>query len=321
MGNPAGYYACERGVQVADSTCSCVFSCYKNIISSNLQASQIFMSDHIPVSVIVMTKNEERNIAKCLHSVSEFDEVFVVDSSSDDKTCDMAEELGAKVVQFSWNGKYPKKKQWCLENLPFSHAWVLYVDADEEVSPELCAEIRRLIISTPDHSGYFVSYNYFFLGKELKHGHRIYKLVLFNRARGRFLDYDDLDAANMWEVEGHYQPKIDGSTGVLNGRMLHNDHDTLFHYFERHNRYSDWEAVLRSKNALVSPHEAQPGIRQYMKVIFDHLPLKGVVAFVHSYIFKLGFLDGKAGLHFSLARAFYYWQVGLKARELLDKNK
>jgi len=182
----------------------------------------------IPVSLIIMTKNEERNIEKCLRSVSMFDQIFVVDSGSEDRTCEIAEDWDASIVQFKWNGRYPKKKQWCLENLPFKYDWVFYVDADEEIYPELADEIFDLMAGGPKHSGYFVSYDYLFLGSVLKHGHRIYKLVLFDRHKGRFLEYEDLNVSNMWEVEGHYQPKIQGSTGILKNRMLHNDHDSLF---------------------------------------------------------------------------------------------
>jgi glycosyltransferase involved in cell wall biosynthesis len=85
-----------------------------------------------------MTKNEELNIAKCLRSLNDFAEVFVVDSDSTDNTRTIAESMGARVVHFSWNGKYPKKKQWCLDNLSFSHDWVLFVDADEEI--QSCAK-------------------------------------------------------------------------------------------------------------------------------------------------------------------------------------
>ena len=76
-------------------------------------------SSRVPVSVVVMTKNEESNLPKCLPSVERFDEVFVVDSRSDDRTQEIARSAGAEVVEFVWNGRYPKKKQWCLENLPF----------------------------------------------------------------------------------------------------------------------------------------------------------------------------------------------------------
>ena len=278
------------------------------------------MKERIPVSVIVMTKNEGCNIAKCLRSVANFNEILVVDSNSTDNTCAIAEEMGAKVVQFQWNGKYPKKKQWCLENISHSHDWVLYVDADEEVYPELAEEIRNLMKHSPEHAGYFVCYDYVFMGRVLKHGHRIYKLVLFNKNKGRFLDYDDLEVSNMWEVEGHYQPRIDGGMGILKNHMLHNDHDSLFHFFERHNRYSDWEAVIREKKMLVSTEEWQPNMRHLLKQIFDALPFKGLVAFLYSYVLKLGFLDGRAGFHFALTRAFYYWQIRLKLQEVRRKR-
>lgn len=270
----------------------------------------------IPVSVIVLTKNEESNIAKCLRSVERFDEVFVVDSQSVDRTAEIARHAGAHVVSFEWNGRYPKKKQWALETLPFSHPWVLYLDADEEVTPPLADEIDRLLSSRPRHAGYFAALDYTFLGKVLTHGQRAHKLVLFERSRGRFLDYDDLDATNMWEVEGHYQPKIDGSTGRLKATLLHNDHDSLYRFFERHNRYSDWEAALARKGKLVSPDESQLGARRLAKRIFARLPARGAVFFLYSYLFRLGFLDGRAGRHYAIAKAFYYWQVRVKTKEL-----
>ena len=102
-------------------------------------------SKRVPVSVIVMTKNEEANIAKCLRGIRAFDEVFVVDSGSRDRTCAIAADLGATVVPFTWNGRYPKKKQWCLDELPFHHDWVLYVDADEEVPAALSREIAACL--------------------------------------------------------------------------------------------------------------------------------------------------------------------------------
>ena len=95
----------------------------------------------IPVSVVVMTKNEERNIAKCLKALAEFDEVFVIDSRSTDATCALAASLGAKVVDFQWNGKYPKKNNGAWSSC-LSHPVVLYVDADEEMTPALAREIR-----------------------------------------------------------------------------------------------------------------------------------------------------------------------------------
>jgi glycosyltransferase involved in cell wall biosynthesis len=278
--------------------------------------------NRIPVSVVVMTKNEEKNIDKCLRALADFDEIFVVDSDSSDRTVEMAEALGARVVQFHWDRKYPKKKQWCLDKLPFSHDAVLYVDADEEMTPalaqEIAAELPRL---SNGAGGAFVGFDYVFCGKRLKYGHRVYKLVLMDRHRGRFLDYNDLDVAHMWEVEGHYQPQVEGGTITLQNRMVHHDHDSLFHYFDKHNRYSDWEANLRVKGLMNDPREANMGMRSIMKKIFNAMPFKAPTVFVHCYIARLGFLDGKVGLDYAVARAMYYWQIGLKSREVRQMRK
>ena len=101
--------------------------------------------NHIPVSAVVIAYNDEPNMRACLESITWADEIIVVDSHSTDATCSIATSMGAKVVNFAWNGQYPKKKQWCLEQLPFSHRVVLYVDADEEMTPELAEDIRRAV--------------------------------------------------------------------------------------------------------------------------------------------------------------------------------
>ena len=99
----------------------------------------------LPVSVIVPARNEAHNLGRCLESLRAVGEVFVVDSQSTDETVAIAESLGARVVQFRYAGGWPKKRQWAMENLPFEHDWILLVDADEALTPELAAEIRSAI--------------------------------------------------------------------------------------------------------------------------------------------------------------------------------
>lgn len=274
------------------------------------------MDQLIPVSVIIIAKNEDRNIAKCLRTVERFDDVHVVDSASTDRTQDIARSMGANVVEFRWNGQYPKKKQWSLENVPFKYDWVLWVDADEEVYPKLADELAELMETGPSHTGYFVSYDYAFMGRTLRYGQRVYKLVFHDRHKARFIEQDDLDVKTSGDQEVHVQPHIDGSVGVLTQRMFHNDHDTLHHYFDRHNWYSDWEAVLRAKKVPVNSGAPQPGTRGMLKRIFDALPGKPFLVFFYSYILKSGFRDCSPGLHYALSKAFYYWQIGIKVGEL-----
>jgi len=269
----------------------------------------------IPVSVVVMTKNEESNLPKCLASVSRFDEVFVVDSQSEDRTQEIARSTGATVVEFVWDGRYPKKKQWCLDNLPYAYEYVLFLDADEELTAAFVDEVARLAAGGFDRAGYFVRYDYVFLGKRLRHGLRVHKLVLFDRNRARYVAQDDLDVDTMWEVEGHYQPSIDGPVGALRERMVHHDEVGLYHYFERHNRYSDWEAALRSRGGLGRDSETQTAGRSRLKRTFAKAPFRPLAIFVYSYVLAGGFLDGRAGFHYAVSRGFYYWQIGLKLQE------
>lgn len=266
-----------------------------------------------PVSVIVLTKNEELAIEACLASVTAsgtaFDEVFVVDSGSTDRTVELAEKLGATVVQFAWNGQYPKKKQWALERVPCRNDWVLMLDADEVVTPELAAEIAGLDLDGPV-AAYDVSLDYVFLGRRLRHGHKVTKRVLLRRDRNRFPVVDDLGATNMWEVEGHYQPVTDGAVGRLRSSLRHEDREPLFHYFERHNRYSDWEAHLA---ATERKDVARARSRQGQ--LFDRVPFKPLAFFVYSYLVRGGWRDGAAGFHYAVAHAFYFWQISVKRRE------
>jgi hypothetical protein len=173
------------------------------------------------------------------------------------------------------------------------------------------------VLAAPKRAGYFVHLDYRFLGRTLRHGQHVRKLILFDRTRGRFEERDDLEAENMWEVEGHYQPRIDGPVAMLQSPVVHDDHDSLYHYFERHNRYSDWEAVMRRK--VNGSRDWNPSSRK--KAIFDAVPFKPLAFFVHSYLVRGGFLDGRAGYHYALAKAFYYWQIRVKELELAERAR
>src|SRR5471032_1545951 len=99
----------------------------------------------VDVSVLVPIKNESRNLSRCLQSITWADEIWVVDSNSTDGSQDIAKKHGARVVQFGFNGTWPKKKNWALENLPFKHEWVFILDADEELNPDAEQELRAIV--------------------------------------------------------------------------------------------------------------------------------------------------------------------------------
>lgn len=268
----------------------------------------------IPVSVVILTKNEVRNIARCLESLTGFDQILVVDSASDDGTADIARQAGAEVLEFRWNGLYPKKKEWSLRHPAVRNDWVLLLDADEIVTAKLRYEFIRLFRSGPRHRGYFVDGRFAFLGRTLRFGHRNRKLMLHDRRHTTFPRCPDLQSRGSWEVEGHYQPIVEGSVGRLRSPLLHADEKPIFHWFDRHNLYSEWEADLVARGNFDALDAHEPFRRRVLKRLFRGAPFRPFLAFCHSYLWKLGVLDGRAGLDFALCRAFYYWQIGLKRR-------
>lgn len=269
----------------------------------------------LPITAIVSTKNEERALANCLDGLQEFDEVIVVDSVSTDATRTIARERGVQVVPFSWNGEYPKKKQWILNHVVTKHPWILWIDADERPQAALIAELTSLVSSSRIDriAAADIELEYHFAGQRLKHGHRVVKRSLVHRNRVRYPELDDLDVAGMGELEGHYQPTPRGETVRLSSRLIHADPDPVSSWVARHNGYSDWEAVLRTR-----PHVAHAA-RQHRSrggQVFDRVPAKPLVFFLYSFVLKAGFLDGRAGFDYAVALSWYYWLIGNKVREL-----
>jgi glycosyltransferase involved in cell wall biosynthesis len=198
----------------------------------------------IPVSVIVPTRNEARHLARCLEAAKRCAEIYVVDSQSTDSTRDIARELGAKMVQFHYQGGWPKKRQWALDSLPLENDWVLLLDADEVLTPALASEIEQAIRDSR-FSGYQIFLRLNFLGKPLRFGDNgFWKLSLFRRGKGHFecrLRHQD---NSMSDIEVHEHVIVDGATGRLRNSLLHENVESLDRYISKHNEYSNWEARM-----------------------------------------------------------------------------
>ena len=261
----------------------------------------------IPVTVIIAARNEAARIERCLAALGRFDEIIVLDSGSTDGTGEKARNLGARIENFTWDGKYPKKRQWALDNLRLKHDWIFFVDADEVVTPKLCDDIAGLFSVSPSCAGYFVRGLYVIDGRVLRHGIANNKLCLFDRRRIAFPVVGDLDLPGMGEVVGHYQPVLKG------GGKIGNIHAPLLHYAyegggweERHARYAAWERGMNARNAWPRDPVAW---RQALKLMFRNMPLRAETAFVHSFILKAGFFDGYAGFQLARDRWRYYRQI------------
>jgi glycosyltransferase involved in cell wall biosynthesis len=271
-------------------------------------------SARIPISVIILTKNEEQNIGDTLGHLGEFSEIIVIDSGSTDDTVAVATRAGVRVVQFQWDGHHPKKKQWALDHAGAVNEWVLLLDADEYPTEELVDELRNLVRdpSSPVVA-YDISLRYRFAGQFLTHGHVVSKRSLLRPSRCRFPEVPDLEAPGIREVEGHYQPVANGQVDRLRARLVHDDRDPVASWFDRHNRYSDWEAYLRRRPE--QRHEIAKR-RNPKGRLFDAVPGKPLVFFLYSYVLRGGFLDGRAGFDYAFALTAYYWQIGVKTNEL-----
>lgn len=197
--------------------------------------------------------------------------------------------------------------------LPARNPWILFMDADGMPTDELVDSLRTKLSGEVVEAAFDTRLSYVFARRQLKHGHRVTKRAFVYRERVAFPVVNDLKAPGMGELEGHYQPEASGPVGVLRGRLLHDDRDPVRTWFDRHNRYSDWEAYLRVHSGTGADVGA---VRSKQGKVFNRVPFKPLVFFTYSYLLRGGFMDGRAGLDYALALSTYYWQIGVKTREL-----
>jgi len=280
----------------------------------------------LPVSVIVPVRNQAGNLPRCLESLREAGEVYVIDSQSSDATVEIASSYGAKVVQFQYHGGWPKKRQWAMDTLPFAYDWIFLVDADEALTPELAEEIAQAI-RNPALDGYYIALQTYFLGRVLRHGGTgLYKLSLFRRGQGRFeCRLKDQDAS-MADMEVHEHVVLEGKSAKLKHPLLHHNVQSLSHYIQKHNEYSNWEARVwlqgeesyRDLRPSLFGNQAQR--RRWLRKNFFRLPGSPWLFFIYRYVFQLGFMDGVPGLIYSGLQGVQFFHIKAKIYELRTKK-
>lgn len=272
------------------------------------------MTAAIPISVVIPVRNEEANLAECLSRLGEFSEVLVVDSGSTDRTCQIATDHRAQVIQFSWDGHYPKKRNWVLLNHPLRNAWVLFLDADELVTREFCDEVRRAV---DDYhcAGFWLSYTNHFLGRPLRHGDPQRKLALFKVGSGLYERIEE-DTWSKLDMEVHEHPLVDGEVGRIAAPIDHRDDRGLAKFIERHKDYALWEARRTLQLRKSGPDRwAQLTKRQRQKYRNIDAWWFAPAYFVSCYVAKFGFLDGAVGLYYAFYKFWYFLTVRLLIRE------
>ena len=278
------------------------------------------MSARIPVSVIVPIKNEAANLPRCLASVKWADEILVVDSKSTDGSIAIAQQHGAKVVQFEFNGTWPKKKNWALEKLPFRNEWVFVLDADEVLPPEAETEFAQAIADGGDIAGYWINRRFMFMGRWLRHAYYPnWNLRLFRHALGHYEKLTDAPT-NSGDNEVHEHVLLNGDTAKLKVEIDHYAFPSIDIFVEKHNRYSNWEARVAADTLLDSSSEKISSRtvdrRRKLKTLSRQLPFRPLLRFLYVYVWQKGFLDGAEGYYFARLHGFYEFLSLAKTREL-----
>jgi glycosyltransferase involved in cell wall biosynthesis len=260
----------------------------------------------VPVAVIILTRNEEENLPYALASVIGWAaEVWVVDSLSTDGTVRVAEQQGARVVAHAFAG-YAAQRNWALRSLPFGPEWVLFLDADEALTPELQAEVAAVLAAPPAGiAGFEIKRRFIFLGRWLRHG-GYYPVWLLRVMRHRMARCEELG------VDEHLL--VDGRTARLRGDLLHEDRRPLERWIERHTHYARLKAgeLTRSNTGgvparLMSSTQAERTRWLYERV-YRRAPvgLRAAGYFFYRYVLRGGFLDGREGFIYHALQAFWY---------------
>lgn len=271
------------------------------------------------IAVVIITLNEQANLPHALASVAGWTQAFVVDAGSTDKTREVAEAAGATFVEHTWQG-YAQQKNWALDNLPIDADWVLILDADEVVMPDLRAELEAIaekpIDATPE-AAFFINRYFLFLGKRIRHCgyYPSWNIRFFKRGKARY------------EVrEVHERMQVDGPVSYLKGHLEHYDRRGISHWNAKHNQYAKLEAQAIYR-AMTQPTEngVQPRLlgnweqrRRWIKErLYPRLPAKWLLRFFYMYILRLGVLDGMVGLRFCLFVSAYELIIDLNLREMI----
>lgn len=282
------------------------------------------MTDPAPISVLIPVRNEAANLAACLASVAWCNEIVVVDSGSTDGTPDIARAAGARVVDFKWNGQFPRKKNWALANVTWRNEWVFIIDADERATPELEAAMRATLIR-PDHAGYYVNRRFWFLDGWLNHCgyYPSWNLRFFRHALGRYEQPAGGAAGGSGDNEVHEHVELQGSAGYLAGDMEHYAFPDIATWVEKHNRYSNWEARLQVEAAAYDATGLDPGLarKRRLRRLAWRLPFRPTLRFLYHYVWRAGFLDGYRGFVFCRLMGWYEFMCAAKARELRRESQ
>jgi glycosyltransferase involved in cell wall biosynthesis len=276
------------------------------------------MSTTPRVDVMIPTYNEADHIAETVANARRLGDVYVLDSCSTDGTQELARQAGATVVERPFTN-YADQKNWGIDNLPFTGDWIFILDADERLTPALCAEVRSKLAENRRVMGYYINRVVIFMGKPIRHGglYPSWNLRLFKRGKARYE-----------ERTVHEHMVCSGPTDYMHAEMLHLRRESLSRYLEKHIRYAElesqewvkWrlgESTMGSSTTLFKDVLA---LRQWIRRnIWPRLPGRPVWRFMYMFFFRFGFMDGLPGWHLARLMACYEYMIGLLYKEKVQQ--
>ena len=273
------------------------------------------MVTKLDLTIAIPVKNEERNLPGCIKAIGKdfASSIIIIDSGSNDRTKEIAKENNIDIVDFIWDGKFPKKRNWFLRNHTLQTKWILFLDADEYLTEEFKTEVREKL-KQEDKVGYWLSYSIYFLGSQLKGGYPLKKLALFKIGAGEYERIDE-NAWSQLDMEVHEHPHLTGEVGKIKAKIDHQDFRGVSHYVIKHNEYAAWEASRFVKATSNKSLSSLWTWKQRLKYWLLKSPLVGPAYFFGSFFLLGGFRDGARGLAFAILKMSYFTQVYCKIRE------
>jgi glycosyltransferase involved in cell wall biosynthesis len=273
----------------------------------------------LPVSILILTKDEQEHLPKLLATLDGFDEIVLLDSLSTDDTVKIADDAGCRIVSRAFTD-WADHQNWAMEHIDFKHPWVFYLDADERMTPAVREEIVGIAaLDDPPHRAYFVSRDNYLFGRCLRHAMRDGFVMRFFQPE-----------AVRFERRVNPQPVVrEGTPGYLRARFIHHHFSRGFtQWFEKHNRYATWEAqewIEAERATEISLRRIFARDRhtrsQALKRLSFALPFRPMLKFFQLYVLKRGFLDGGAGFHCSALMGIFEYMIGLKVREMKRRER
>ncbi|OGW75389.1 MAG: hypothetical protein A2Z72_02975 [Omnitrophica bacterium RBG_13_46_9] len=249
------------------------------------------------ISAVIITKNEERNIERCLRSLSWVDEIVIVDGYSTDRTVDIARSFGAKVISHKFEGDFGMERNIGNENT--TGEWILALDADEVITQKACHKIEEILENGSAYNAYNVPRLQYFLGKPLRHGGRYHSIVnFFKKGKARF------------DGKVHHLVLVDGGIGQFEEPIEHYPFNTISEFIQKHDRYTYYEAREMFENFKAGK----------LKEVKYNLTVKPLKLFFKTYFKKKGYKDGIIGLVFCILFSWSYFLRWAKYWELCQQG-